>query len=170
MQIKSSKFGAALTLGALLFVTSPVTQALEENTPAPAFELQDSRGNAVQLKNFSGKVVYLDFWASWCGPCQKSFPWMNTLQEKFSDKEFQVVTINVDEARKDAERFLAAHPAKFSVLFDPKGQTPIQYGVKGMPTSLLIGRNGKVIYTHMGFSDSSKEILESKIRAALNEK
>lgn len=170
MQRKSIEFGAAFALWALLLVTAPATQALEGNTLAPAFELQDGRGNAVQLKNFSGKVVYLDFWASWCGPCQKSFPWMNALQEKFSDKDFQVVTINVDEARKDADRFLAAHPAKFTVLFDPKGQVPIQYGVKGMPTSLLIGRDGKVIYTHMGFADGSKEMLESKIRAALNEK
>lgn len=134
---------------------------------APAFSVMAQDKGQISLNQFKGKVVYLDFWASWCGPCRKSFPWMNAMQSKFSAQGLQVVGINLDEKTEDGVRFLKETPAQFSVAFDPKGVTPVLYGVKGMPTSFLIGRDGKVIFEHNGFNDADRAELEKKIAVAL---
>ncbi len=118
---------------------------------APDFSL-DGRGAQVNLSALRGKYVYLDFWASWCAPCKKSFPWMGALQQRFGAAGLQVVAINVDTRRSDADQFLAAMPAAFTVAFDPTGATPKKYAIKGMPSSVLIDPAGKIIATHTGFT------------------
>ena len=161
------KAGAAIALCVAvgLIPAGPVT-AVEAGTTAPAFELAGQNG-LLRLANFQGKVVYLDFWASWCGPCRQSFPWMNDLQKKYADQGLQVISVNLDAQRADADRFLRAVPANFAIAFDPAGLTPRQYGVKGMPTSFLIGRDGKVITQQVGFRPSESSALEQKIRDTL---
>jgi thiol-disulfide isomerase/thioredoxin len=140
--------------------------ALEKGAPAPQFDLQGMDG-AVQLAKLTGKVVYVDFWASWCGPCRQSFPWMNEMQAKYGPRGFQIIGINVDAKSEDAKTFLATTPAKFTIAFDPKGATPRQYGIKGMPSSVLIGPDGKVLLEHSGFRDADRAELEAKIQSAL---
>lgn len=140
--------------------------ALEKGAAAPQFDLQGVDG-AVQLAKLTGKVVYLDFWASWCGPCRQSFPWMNEMQAKYGARGLQIVGINVDAKSADAKTFLAATPARFAIAFDPQGATPRQYGIKGMPSSVLIGPDGKVLLEHSGFRDADRAELEAKIQAAL---
>lgn len=120
------------------------------------------------LSEFHGQVVWLDFWASWCAPCRLSFPWMNAMQEKFGARGFQVVAINVDRRLPDARRFLAEVPANFVVLHDADATTPPLYGVAGMPTSVLIGRDGRVLMTHVGFARPSGARLEAAIGKALD--
>ena len=161
------QISADVAFGALIFLL-PVglAAAVELGAPAPAFELTGLNG-VLRLGNYQGKVVYLDFWASWCGPCRQSFPWMNMLQEKYADQGLQVISVNLDARRPDADRFLAAVPANFVIAFDPAGVTPRQYGVKGMPTSVLIGRDGKVIAQTVGFKPSESAGLEQKIRDTL---
>ncbi len=144
--------------------------ALEVGTSAPEFELATQDGKTVRLSNLKGKIVYLDFWASWCGPCRASFPWMNDMQAKYGAQGLQVVGVNLDATPEDARKFLAQVPASFQIAYDPKGATPRAYGVKGMPTSLLIDRDGKVIFQHMGFNHGKRDELEQKIRQALGEK
>lgn len=134
---------------------------------APAFTVAGQDGGQVSLSQFKGKVIYLDFWASWCGPCRKSFPWMNAMQAKYGAQGLQVVGINLDEKTSDAQGFLKETPAQFTVGFDSKGTTPGLYGIKGMPSSLLIGRDGKVILEHSGFNDADRAELEKKILSAL---
>ena len=136
------------------------------NAQASDFDLPGKQGN-VKLSDRKGKLVYLDFWASWCGPCKQSFPWMNAMQEKYQSQGLEVIAINLDENNDDAQKFLAGTPAKFTVAFDSKGQTPTQYGVKGMPTSYLISRDGKIILQHMGFNAADRDKLELKIRESL---
>ena len=133
---------------------------------APAFDLVGTQGN-VSLSQLKGKVVYLDFWASWCGPCRQSFPWMNEMQAKYGPKGFVVVGVNLDSKREDADKFLAQTPAKFTLAFDPKGDSPKTYAIKGMPTSVLIGADGKVIQQHSGFRDDERGTLEAAIASAL---
>ncbi len=133
---------------------------------APAFDLAGTQGN-VSLSQLKGKVVYLDFWASWCGPCRQSFPWMNEMQAKYGPKGFVVVGVNLDSRREDADKFLAQTPAKFTLAFDPKGDSPKTYAIKGMPTSVLIGADGKVIQQHSGFRDDERGTLEAAIASAL---
>jgi len=153
----------------VLFLLQMTTQAsaLELGAQAPDFELPGV-SEKVKLSKAKGKLVYLDFWASWCGPCKQSFPWMNAMQEKYRAQGLEVIAINLDENNPDAQKFLASVPAKFTIGFDTKGATPESYGVKGMPTSYLIGRDGKVIFQHMGFNAADKDKLEQKIQSNLS--
>ena len=134
---------------------------------APAFALPTANGDIVALDKLRGKVVYVDFWASWCAPCRRSFPWMNDMQQKYSSRGFTIVAINVDKKRPDAERFLAQVPAQFTVVYDEAGVTPNVYGVKGMPSSYLIDARGNVTFVERGFLDEHKAALEDRIRALL---
>ena len=115
-------------------------------------------------------MVYVDFWASWCGPCRQSFPWMNEMQAKYGPQGFQIVGVNVDLKNEDAKAFLAKTPARFAVAFDPAGATPRTFGIKGMPSSVLIGPDGKVLLEHSGFKEADRAELEAKIKAALGAK
>lgn len=120
------------------------------------------------LAAHKGKAIYVDFWASWCGPCKQSFPWMNAMQDKYSAKGFQIIAVNVDAKRADADRFLAKTPATFLIAYDPAGDSAKRYAVKAMPTSLLIDKSGRVTYIHAGFRDEDRADLEAKINDALN--
>lgn len=159
------KSGLLLGVLAVLALAEPVLAA-EVGVQAPAFELVGT-DKQVKLADYKGKVVYLDFWASWCGPCRHSFPWMNSMQSKFGEKGLQVIGVNLDAKSDDGKRFLTGNPAEFSVAFDPSGTTPRLYGVKGMPSSYLIGRDGKVIFQHVGFNDADRAELEKQIQTAL---
>jgi thiol-disulfide isomerase/thioredoxin len=151
---------------AIALSSASAAQAIEPGTAAPEIALAGARG-PVSLAALKGKVVYVDFWASWCGPCRQSFPWMNALQARYAAKGLQVVGINVDAKRADADKFLAEVPATFAIGFDAQGDTPRRYAIKGMPTSVLIGPDGKVIQVHNGFRDEDRKALEAAIDGAL---
>ena len=104
------------------------------------------------LAAYKGKVVYLDFWASWCTPCKLSFPWMKDLQRSYGEKGLVVVAVNVDRDRAAASAFLHDTPATFPVVYDPEGKIAQSFDVKDMPTSVLIGRDGAVHFVHQGFT------------------
>jgi len=131
---------------------------------APLLRLADAKGDTVALDALRGQVVYVDFWASWCGPCKRSFPWMNELQQRYGDKGFTIVAVNVDKKAGDAERFLAQTPARFTVVYDAPGATPAAWAVKGMPSSYLVDRSGKVVMVEQGFRDEQKPEVEQRIR------
>lgn len=163
------KFITSSILALVLAVFAVPSMALAVGEAGPAFELPGASG-PVNLASYKGKVVYVDFWASWCGPCKQSFPWLNEMQAKYGAKGFHIVGISVDTKMADAKTFLAEVPAKFTVAFDEKGVTPKQYGIKGMPSSVLLDGNGKVIMQHTGFKDSEKAQLEQAIAQALSTK
>jgi thiol-disulfide isomerase/thioredoxin len=112
---------------------------------APAFA-QD-----LDLSAYKGKVVYLDFWASWCVPCRLSFPFMTQLQQSYGPEGLVVVAVDVDKDRTKAAAFLQQMPPAFRIVYDPKGSIAQQYDFRDMPTSVLIGRDGKVHFVHSGF-------------------
>jgi cytochrome c biogenesis protein CcmG/thiol:disulfide interchange protein DsbE len=118
------------------------------------------------LKPYEGKVVYLDFWASWCGPCAQSFPWLNEMQQKYAG-QLVVVGVNVDTDRAAADRFLQQHPARFDIVRDPDGKLPEHYKIPGMPSAVLIGADGRVVHQHSGFRSKDLDEYEAAIRAAL---
>jgi cytochrome c biogenesis protein CcmG, thiol:disulfide interchange protein DsbE len=140
--------------------------SLETGAAAPDLNLPGMK-EAVNLAQLKGKVVYLDFWASWCGPCKQSFPFMNELQAKYKAQGLEVVAVNLDAKRDDADKFLAQVPAKFSIAFDAKAESAKRFGIKGMPSSYVIGRDGKVVAEHSGFKDDDRKDLESRIASAL---
>ena len=123
--------------------------------------------DAVDLTALKGKVVYLDFWASWCVPCRQSFPWMSGLQRNLEKDGLVVVAVNLDQVRADADGFLAEFKPPFRVAFDPQGGLAERFHVQGMPTSVLIGRDGQTRLVHQGFRSRDREALEQQIRAAL---
>ena len=143
--------------------------AIEAGAPAPEVTLPGMK-DAISLAGLKGKVVYVDFWASWCGPCKQSFPFMNELQSKYRAQGFEIVAINLDAKRDDADKFLAEVPAQFNVAFDAKGESAKRFEVKGMPSSYLIGRDGKVVVAHKGFKEEDRKDLEARIAQALASK
>ncbi len=165
---KISLLFIVLTINSLMFFPLTAFSAGNAGT-APEFALPGADG-AVNLDQYRGKLVYLDFWASWCGPCKQSFPWMNEMQAKYGKQGLQVIGINLDMKSEDGRRFLSTTPASFIVAFDPNGDTPRKYQVKGMPTSVLIGRDGKIISEHMGFNNKDRGDLERIITSALEQR
>ncbi|HEX6794539.1 MAG TPA: TlpA disulfide reductase family protein [Casimicrobiaceae bacterium] len=155
----------ALVLVGLLYALS--AQAAAPGTAAPTFALPTAGGETVSLAPLRGRVVYVDFWASWCAPCRRSFPWMNELQARYGKDGLAIVGINVDKRRDDAERFLRDTPASFTIVFDARGSTPTAYDVKGMPSSYLIDRSGRVVAVEEGFHDERRNEIEARIRALL---
>jgi thiol-disulfide isomerase/thioredoxin len=153
---------AALVLAALL---PWAAVAAGPGDAAPAFSLPDASGETLSLDRLRGRVVYVDFWASWCGPCKRSFPWMNEMQQKYGGRGLAIVAVNVDKKRADAERFLQSVPAQFTIVYDPAGVTPAAYAVPGMPTSYLVDAAGRIVYVEQGFRDERRNEIEERIRA-----
>lgn len=150
----------------LVFLIISLHQNPAQATKAPDFSLKGS-SKVVRLSDYQGNIVYLDFWASWCKPCRKSFPFMNEIQKKYQTQGLKVIGVNLDPEHKDAQKFLKTVPAEFILAYDPKGITSEKYQVKQLPTSYLIDQQGHIIYIHKGFKDSTKNNIEAKIIEAL---
>ena len=147
------------------FLISTVHLSAVNAADLPKHQVKDI--NEFNLSQYKGKVIYLDFWASWCKPCQKSFPWMNELQKKHPADQFEVVTINLDRKSSDMDVFLKNVPAEFTVYHDPSGNVAQQFKLPGMPTSFIIDKQGKVIKKHVGFYDKLKPEIENEIQSQL---
>jgi thiol-disulfide isomerase/thioredoxin len=132
---------------------------------APAATLEQ-----LDLDAYRGKVVLLDFWASWCGPCKESFPWMQRMEQRFGDRGLVVIAVNVDHDRALAEQFLRTQQPRFAIHFDPRGLAAERYGVNAMPSSFYIDRGGKIRYTHLGFVAAEREDAERQLSALVAEK
>jgi cytochrome c biogenesis protein CcmG/thiol:disulfide interchange protein DsbE len=124
---------------------------------------------SIDLDDFRGRVVYLDFWASWCAPCLQSFPWMQAMQAAYEPRGLTVVAVNLDPYRKDAERFLAKFHPNFDVRFDPQGEMAERFKIQGMPTSVIIDRHGVPRFTHIGFRPVDQAAYEDQLRQVLAE-
>lgn len=155
-----------LVLGGAACGPAAAAAAVEAPVTAPALALARG-GGTLSLQAYRGQVVYLDFWASWCGPCKQSFPFMNAMQRKYADAGLRVVAVNVDQNVADAQGFLRLVPAEFTVALDPGGVWPRQFAIKGMPSNVLIGRDGRTVSTHQGFKKSDEAKLERAIIHAL---
>lgn len=124
----------------------------------------------LDLNAYRGKVVYLDFWASWCGPCKQSFPWMETLKDAYGRQGLAVIAVNLDMDRADADKFLDRFRPTFEVRFDPKGELAALYKVRAMPSSVLIDRHGVARFTHEGYRPVDGAAYEAQVRELLAEK
>ena len=133
---------------------------------APAFKLAGV-GGTIESDSLRGRVLFVDFWASWCVPCRSSFPWLAHLQERFGEKGLSIVAIDLDQERKPADAFLAKYPAPFRVAFDPQGKTAEAFHVEAMPSSFLIGRDGRVLERHAGFDPKKAAEVEERIAKEL---
>jgi cytochrome c biogenesis protein CcmG, thiol:disulfide interchange protein DsbE len=123
----------------------------------------------LDVKQWSGRVVYPDFWASWCAPCRQSFPWMQQMKRTYEAQGLTIISINVDQSRADAERFLMRFHPDFDVRFDPAGSLAEQYKVIGMPTGVIFDRHGTMRFENVGFLPVDEQKYEREIRELLAE-
>jgi peroxiredoxin len=139
------------------------------NTKAPDFSMSDLNGNTVKLADFKGKVLLIDFWASWCLPCKKSMPHIIDLYNKRTDSSFTVIAVNVDEDRSKINDFAKSINAEFPfpVIFDKESKLPDLYHIEGMPTTIIIDKEGIIRFKETGFTDEIKEKMDSKIKELL---
>lgn len=157
-------------LWAILSAISTGSQAAEVGSVAPLCDLNTFKsGSPLDLSQYRGKVVYLDFWASWCGPCAQSMPFMNEIDGQLKKQGLEVIGVNLDENREDADAFLARHPVSFTIAASPTGQCPSQFGVMAMPSSYLIDRHGKIRRVQLGFHEAERADIRNAILALLAE-
>ena len=123
----------------------------------------------LDLTALQGRVVYLDFWASWCGPCKQSFPWMQTMKAAYEGQGLTVIAVDLDTDRADADRFLDQFKPTFDVRFDPQGEYAEFFKIGGMPSSVLIDRHGVKRFTHIGFRPADGPLYEAQLRELLAE-
>ena len=148
-----------MLISLLFAVFSGFSVALAVGDTAPLFKgplmsvLDSPTGNTNRFdsKVLRGHVSYIDFWASWCGPCRVSLPALNSLYQEYKSQGFRVVAINEDQYRDDAVNFLKERPLYYPVIFDAEQKLPEVFGVKGMPTAFLLDRQGRVHHIHEGF-------------------
>lgn len=160
---------AALTVP---FIFLPAARAVEPGDRAPDFALKDLRGGTVKLSSLRGKVVVLDFWASWCTPCKKELPALDALAQRWAKegrKDIVVVAVNIDNDRSNAEKFLRAAKisASIRVLLDPGGSVAARYDLPTMPTSFVIDRKGIVRHVHAGYRAGDERRLAQEAESLL---
>jgi len=146
-------------------------QAADSGDIAPSFVLPDIRGTAsVSLTDYAGKVVYLDFWASWCTPCRQSLPLLSALHVDLTNRGFEVLAIDIDEDPDDGRRFIETYPVGYTVLSDPDGRVAKRYAVRTMPSSFLIDRSGVVHSVHVGFKEKDMVHIRAQIESLLEDR
>ena len=129
----------------------------------------ETSNGELQLERYRGKVVLVDFWASWCVPCRRSFPWMNVMQAKYGDQGLVIIGVNVDRDRAAADKFLAEVPADFRIHYDSQAVIAKSFGVEAMPSSYVIGRDGDIVTRHLGFKVKKQDEYEAVLIEALGE-
>lgn len=153
-----------------LIVFSLAAAALESGQAMPSCKLASLADNATtDLDQLKGKILYVDFWASWCGPCAKSFPFMNEMHQQLKDKGLEIIGVNLDENPEDAKEFLTKYPAEFTVMADASQDKKCaqDFAVKAMPSSYIIDQNGKVHHVHLGFKPGEAEEVRQMVEKLL---
>lgn len=136
-----------------LIVENKKTQTkIKEDDTIPELSLPDRKGVQTSLRQIAkkNKVVLISFWASWCRPCRLEMPQIDKIRTKFKDKGFEIIAINVDNDKGDAEKYLKARPVSFPVLFDEGEKASDLFGVRAIPTSFLVDGTGKVLSVNEG--------------------
>lgn len=136
--------------------------------PAKDFSLH-SQDLPKTLSALKGKVIYVDFWASWCAPCRYSFPWMDAMQKQYGNDGLVVIAINVDSDSDQAKAFLLSSKPSFAIEYDPDGEIAQQYQLTGMPSSYVIDKKGEIRFQHQGFFVNKQSAYEQELVSLLNE-
>ncbi len=153
-----------------LIVITTTSWGASVNDKAPDFSLQDIKENKAALANLKGKVVYINFWASWCPPCKEEFPELNKLAEKYKDSDFIILAVNVDKVKSNMDDFLSKMPLSSKnmvILVDSKAAVVSSYNARAMPTSFILDKEGVIRYMHLGFNEKDPEKWVKEIESIL---
>jgi thiol-disulfide isomerase/thioredoxin len=157
----------AVAAALLLGLSQRVAHAVDRGQTAPEIALKDLSGKAIKLSQLKGKVVLVDFWASWCGPCRESLPFLDKLSKSYREQGLVVLGVNIDNDAAAARKFLKDLPVSFAVVNDAEKQVAKAYAPPTMPSSYLIDRQGKVHVVHAGFRRSDAAKIEAEIKNLL---
>jgi len=158
-----------LGLMALTTVIFATTAGAAADQPAPGFSLPARGGSTIDLSQYKGQVVMINFWASWCVPCRQEMPLLDSIYKKYKPLGFTLLSVNVEPDQKDAESFLKQTPVTFPVVFDAKSKVSGLYNVQGMPTTVFIDRKGNVRLMHVSYKAGDENLYMDQIRTLLRE-
>jgi peroxiredoxin len=149
--------------------TNTASKASKERKPAPEFTLTDASGSSVKLSDYRGKVVLLNFWATWCGPCTLEIPWFIDFEQQFKSRGFEVVGISMDEDGWTAIKpYVTEHKMNYRILLGNDSVSELYGGVEALPTSFVIDRDGNIASVHVGLAGKNEYVDE--IQGLLSEK
>ena len=144
--------------------------AASSSGPAPAFSLSARGGKTIDLAQFKGQVVMINFWASWCGPCRQEMPILEDIYKKYKPMGFTLVGVNVEPDAKGAEAWLSKQkPVSFPIAFDTDSKVSKMYNVAGMPSTVFVDRKGNVRVMHKGYKPGDENFYLTQIRSMLKE-
>lgn len=171
MSVKSSisSWLAVLVASALGLLAATQAGALRAGDTPPPIDAPDTTGARVELEALRGKVVLVDFWASWCGPCREEMPVLEALHTKYADAGLVIVGVNLDRNPKKMKNFLEGSPVSFRIVPDPKLEVASRYKPPGMPSSYFIDKRGALRHVHEGFRKGDAADIEARLKALLSE-
>jgi thiol-disulfide isomerase/thioredoxin len=158
---------AVLLACVVLIPDAAVAQAPAQ--PAPPMALLDRAGKAVRLESLRGRVVLVDFWATWCIPCRVSLPAYDDLIRQYQKRGFEVLAVNIGETRAKVDAYFKGREPLIRILMDPKGSTSASFKVRALPTSILVDRDGYIRFTIVGFEDGALPAYHEQIQLLLDE-
>ena len=157
---------------ALLIAGALALPAVALPTPtgsAPEFQLAAMAGNTINLSQYKGQVVMINFWATWCGPCRQEMPLLEQLHKKYKPLGFTMLGVNVEPDSAGAVQWLKATPVTFPILFDTDSKVSKLYAVSGMPSTVIVDRKGQVRFVHRGYKAGDENEYLNQIRALVRE-
>ena len=160
---------AAVVMASSAFAPTALTAAGDSSGPAPAFTLTTLEGQPSGLSAYKGQVVMVNFWATWCGPCQQEMPLLDQMYKKYKPAGFTLIGVNVDKEAPPVKELLARRPVSFPVLLDPANQVSKAYHVDEMPSSVIIDRKGVIRYVHRGYKPGDENDYQDRIRQLIRE-
>ncbi len=143
--------------------------AADARGPAPAFTLTALTGQPAALSQYKGQVVMVNFWATWCGPCQQEMPLLEQMYKKYKPAGFTLIGVNVDKTEAPVKDLMTRKPVSFPVLLDPSNQVSKAYQVAEMPSTVIIDRKGEIRYIHRGYRPGDENEYQDRIRQLIKE-
>jgi thiol-disulfide isomerase/thioredoxin len=166
--IKSMRLALAAPLLFATLLAIPAV-AVSPSGPAPAFQLPSMAGKDINLAQYKGQVVMINFWASWCGPCRTEMPILEKLSAKYKPMGFAMIGVNVEPDSKVAADWLKVTPVTFPILFDTKSEVSKLYAIANMPSTVIVDRKGNLRWKHVGYKAGDENEYLDQIRALVRE-
>jgi peroxiredoxin len=169
MQLSKLNFMKRCAMAAIVVASGAFAASGDAGGPAPAFTLAALSGQQSALSEYKGQVVMVNFWATWCGPCQQEMPLLDQMYKKYKPAGFTLIGVNVDKEGPAVKELLARKPVSFPVLLDPANQVSKAYHVDEMPSSVIIDRKGQIRYIHRGYKPGDENEYQDRIRQLIRE-